>query len=60
MKRRTLAAGLAASLAMSGVASIASPAAGVAGFGDVGPSAFYTDAVQWMVDNEITTVVAPG
>ncbi|MEM7141030.1 MAG: S-layer homology domain-containing protein [Actinomycetota bacterium] len=38
----------------------APPASGHAGFGDVGASAFYTEAVQWMVDNEITTGTAPG
>lgn len=31
------------------------PAGGVAGFGDVPDGAFYTEAVQWMVNNEITT-----
>lgn len=34
---------------------VPSPASGVAGFGDVGASEFYTEAVQWMVDNDITT-----
>ena len=36
-----------------------SPGAGVAGFGDVEESAFYTNAVQWMVDNDITTGTSP-
>ena len=58
MKRRTLAVCLVASLAMSGLASLSAPAAGVAGFGDVEADAFYTEAVQWMVDNEITTGVS--
>ena len=31
------------------------PAGGVARFGDVEPMRFYTEAVQWMVDNDITT-----
>lgn len=31
------------------------PAGGVAGFGDVGGERFYAEAVQWMVDNDITT-----
>ena len=40
-------------------------AGGVAGFGDVAPGGFYTPAVQWMVDEEITaglteTCFAPG
>jgi hypothetical protein len=35
--------------------AMSTPASGVAGFGDVGESAFYTNAVQWMVDNDITT-----
>ncbi len=38
---------------------MASPASGVAGFGDVEESAFYTRAVQWMVDNNITTGTSP-
>ena len=33
-----------------------SPAGAVAGYGDVGESTWYTDAVQWAVDNEITGV----
>jgi pimeloyl-ACP methyl ester carboxylesterase len=57
MKRRTLAVCLVASLVMSGVASMSAPAAG---FGDVGAGTFYTDAVQWMVDNDITTGVSPN
>lgn len=41
------------------------PAAGVAGFGDVADGAFYAEAVQWMVDNNITngtnkTCFSPG
>ena len=35
--------------------SMAAPAGAIAGFGDVLPGRFYTDAVQWMVDNDITT-----
>ena len=60
MTRRLLSALVATSLALSGVLSISSPAAGVAGFGDVPSSAFYTAAVQWMVDNGITNGVSPG
>ena len=46
---------VAVSLVLAGLAVVASPASGVAGFGDVEESAFYTEAVQWMVDNDITT-----
>ena len=35
--------------------ALSSPAGSVAGFGDVPEQSFYTDAVQWMVDNDITT-----
>ena len=31
--------------------ALSSPAGSVAGFGDVPEQSFYTDAVQWMVDN---------
>jgi hypothetical protein len=34
-------------------------AGGVAGFGDVEAGAFYTQGVQWMVDENITTGVTP-
>lgn len=33
----------------------AAPASGVAGFGDVADERYFTDAIQWMVDNDITT-----
>jgi len=59
MKRRTLAVCLAASMAMTSVIAIAGPAAAVAGFGDVRSDRFYTEAVQWMVDNEITNGISP-
>ncbi len=59
MKRRTLGACLVASLTMSGLAAVSTPAAGVAGFGDVDSGTFYTEAVQWMVDNEITSGASP-
>ncbi|NNF68858.1 MAG: S-layer homology domain-containing protein, partial [Acidimicrobiia bacterium] len=59
MKRRTLAVCLVASLAMSGVAAMSAPAGAVAGFADVSAEIFYTEPVQWMVDNEITTGVSP-
>lgn len=38
----------------------AAPAGAVAGFGDVADGEFYTEAVQWMVDNEITSGTSPG
>lgn len=38
----------------------ASPAGAAAGFGDVSVDEFYTAAVQWMVDNEITSGTSPG
>ena len=41
------------------VASVG-PAGAVAGFGDVPEGRFYTEAVQWMVDNEITSGTSPG
>ncbi|MEM9465334.1 MAG: S-layer homology domain-containing protein [Actinomycetota bacterium] len=36
------------------------PAGAVAGFGDVSDDVFYTEAVQWMVDEGITAGTAPG
>jgi uncharacterized protein YkwD len=38
----------------------ASPANGVAGFGDVTGGQFYAASVQWMVDNDLTTGTSPG
>jgi len=38
----------------------AQPAGAVAGFGDVAGGEFYTEAVQWMVDNDITSGTSPG
>lgn len=52
----------AAALVAIGVVAVTSdplPASGVAGFGDVSASTYYTRAVQWLVDNEITTGVSP-
>ncbi|MFT5200805.1 MAG: hypothetical protein ACI9C1_000170 [Candidatus Aldehydirespiratoraceae bacterium] len=40
-------------------ASVA-PAGAIAGFGDVAVDQFYTEAVQWMVDNDITSGTSPG
>lgn len=59
MQRRTLAACLAVSIAMTSVASVSAPAGAVAGFGDVDGERFYAASIQWMVDNEITTGVSP-
>ena len=36
-----------------------SPAGGVAGFGDVDAGKYYTEPVQWMVDNAITGGTSP-
>jgi S-layer homology domain len=41
-------------------ASLSSPAAGIAGFGDVRADDYWADAVQWMVDNDITTGTGVG
>ncbi|MEZ5382029.1 MAG: S-layer homology domain-containing protein [Microthrixaceae bacterium] len=42
--------------ALAGVVAFStSPASGVAGFGDVASDRYFTDAVQWMVDGDITT-----
>ena len=46
-----LAVGLVAALLAT-----ASPALGIAGYGDVAEGRFYADAVQWSVDNNITDV----
>lgn len=39
---------------------VVQPAGAIAGFGDVAPDRYYTDAVQWMVDNDITTGTSPS
>ncbi len=59
MKRRTLAVCLVVSMTMTGVMSVSPPAGGVARFGDVDSDRFFTDPVQWMVDNAITTGISP-
>lgn len=43
------------SVLLAGVGLAVSPAGGVAGFGDVSAGRFFTEPVQWMVDEEITT-----
>ena len=40
--------------------SSVAPANAAAGFGDVPVGQFYTEAVQWMVDQGITTGTSPG
>jgi hypothetical protein len=35
------------------------PVSGVAGFGDIENGRYYTEAVQWMVDNAVTTGTSP-
>jgi len=59
MRMRLLVAVLGGALLAGSLALMSSPASGVAGFGDVEESAFYTEAVQWMVDNGITTGTSP-
>jgi uncharacterized protein YkwD len=46
--------------ALVAMATAAPPAGAVAGFGDVPAGEFYSDAVQWMVDSEITSGTSPG
>ena len=42
------------------VLATGSPAAGVAGFSDVEDDSYFAEAVQWMIDNEITTGTSPN
>jgi S-layer homology domain len=55
MRMRMLVTVLGGAMLAGSLALMSSPASGVAGFGDVPETAFYTRAVQWMVDNDITT-----
>ncbi|MDG2025671.1 MAG: S-layer homology domain-containing protein [Acidimicrobiales bacterium] len=55
MKTRRLRSLAFAGLVAGMLALPATPATGVAGFGDVAPARYFTDAVQWMVDEDITT-----
>jgi len=57
--RSVVAASVTVCLAVVATISAPSPSSGVAGFGDVPESVFYTEAVQWMVDNGITTGTSP-
>jgi hypothetical protein len=60
MIRRRYSQGLATVISLLALAGlVASPASASGGFGDSIPDRFYTEAVQWMVDNEITTGTTP-
>jgi len=59
MRRRVVLAGLVGVLTAGAALASVSPVSGVAGFGDVPEGRFYTEAVQWMVDNDITTGTSP-
>ena len=48
--------GVVAALTAGLLVGLASPAGAVAGYGDVGEGTWYTDAVQWSTDNEITDI----
>ncbi len=51
--------GLIVALTAALLVGVPSPAGAVAGFGDVSEGTWYTDAVQWAVDNNITGVEGP-
>ena len=51
--------GLIVALTAALLVGVPSPAGAVAGFGDVSEGTWYTDAVQWSVDNNITGVDGP-
>jgi len=59
MRQRLRTLPLAFAALVLGIAT-AAPAAAVAGFGDVASGEFYSDAVQWMVDNDVTSGTSPG
>lgn len=52
----SVAAALAASLVAATLAWSPAPADAVAGFGDIDTGRYYTNAVQWAVDNDITGI----
>ena len=56
LSRIWLSLGLVVSLTASLLMGLPSPAGAVAGYGDVGEGIWYTDAVQWSVDNGIADV----
>ena len=60
MKRITAAVCLVASLTMSDMVAMASPASAAAGFRDISEGVFYTKPVQWMVDTKITNGISPN
>ena len=51
--------GLIVALTAALLVGVSSPAGAVAGFGDVPEGTWYTDAVQWSVDNNITGLEGP-
>jgi hypothetical protein len=57
--RRVLSAVVLVSAMFAAVVSSAPPVGSVAGFGDVDVGRFFTEPVQWMVDNNITTGTSP-
>ncbi|MCY3851945.1 MAG: insulinase family protein [Acidimicrobiaceae bacterium] len=52
-------AGLVVALTAALLAALPSPVGAVSGYGDVSARTWYTDAVQWAVDNEITDISGP-
>ena len=56
MSRVWLTAGLVFSLTVALLMGSAAPAGAVAGYGDVAESSWYTNPVQWSVDNAITDI----
>ena len=56
LSRVWLSLGLVVSLTAALLMGLPSPAGAVAGYGDVGEGAWYTDAVQWSTDNGIADV----
>ena len=59
MRRKLSLSVVALTIGVAGLTLSTSPAGSVAGFGDVGESRFFTIAVQWMVDEDITTGTSP-
>ena len=56
LSRVWLSLGLVVSLTAALLMGLPSPAGAVAGYGDVGEGTWYTDAVQWSVDNGIADI----
>ena len=56
LSRVWLSLGLVVSLTAALLMGLPSPAGAIAGYGDVGEGAWYTDAVQWSVDNGIADI----